>query len=289
MDRTVNLIGAGRVGRTLLRLLAAQTGLAIQHVASARAESAEAAVREIAAGTAVERLSDMAAADIWFLTVPDTRIADVASDLRKAFENKLKNSTPQIAVHCSGFHSADVMAPLRDLGWSLASAHPMLSFADPAVSAARFPGTWVGVEGDDSAVPAVAQVFAALGARPFPIASEAKVLYHAAAVITNNFTTVLQGLALEAWHAAGVPEEAARDLNASLLKSTLENIENFGPAEALTGPAARGDRSVVEIQGNAVGVWHPEAGEVYRLLSVMAERLKTSGSTRSGRPEGSPP
>lgn len=283
MTMKVNLIGAGRVGRTLLRLMAGRPGIVVQHVGSARADSAATAVREIAAGEAVGGLPDMAPADIWFLTVPDSQIVHAAQALADT------GTPPAVGVHCSGFHAADVMAPLRDKGWHLASAHPMLSFADPEVSATRFPGTWVGIEGDADAVPMVTELFEVLGARTFPIASEAKVLYHAAAVVTNNFTTVLQAIALEAWDAAGVPAEVARQLNASLLKSTLENVERFGPAEALTGPAARGDREVVAAQGRAVAGWHPEAGEVYRLLSLMAERLKTTGTTRSGRHEDSPP
>ena len=288
MTMTVNVIGAGRVGRTLLRLMAAQDQLVIQDVASRQVQTAEVAVQEIGEGRAVADISDMSAADLWFLTVPDSRIAEVAETLREVFDNKPENSHLHIAVHCSGFHSADVMAPLSDIGWSLASAHPMLSFADPEVSAARFPGTWAGIEGDDDAVPAVSDLFEALGARTFPIKSEAKVLYHAAAVITNNFTTVLQGMALEAWEAAGVPGDVARSLNA-WLTSTLENIDRFGPADALTGPAARGDRDVVAAQGQAVADWHPEAGQVYALLSLMAERLEATGTTRSGRPEDSRP
>ena len=171
------------------------------------------------------------------------------------------------------------MAPLRLAGWSLASAHPMLSFADPIVSAERFPGTWVGIEGDAEAVPVAAKVFEALGGRTFPIASDAKALYHAAAVITNNFTTVLQAVALEAWAKAGVPDDVARDLNATLLRSTLENIEKLGPAEALTGPAARGDREVVTEQGRQVSEWRPDVGRLYEVLSEMAVHLKSTGRT----------
>ncbi len=268
MTARVNVIGAGRVGRTLLRLLAGHPAFEVVSVASAHLASAEAAVREAGGGIAVAGVREMQGADLWLLTVPDTRIAAVAAELAKCAQ------VPSIAIHCSGFHTADIMAPLRAKGWRLASAHPNLSFADPAVSAARFPGTYVGIEGD---VPEVDALFATLGAKTFPIPSESKALYHAAAVITNNFTTVLQAVALEAWEAAGVPDAIARELNATLLQSTLENIARLGPAEALTGPAARGDRAVVEAQGRAVAAWHEEAGSLYRLLSTMAERLKTRG------------
>lgn len=270
MTLTVNLIGAGRVGRTLLRLMAGCPDVAVRSVASRRLESARIAVDEAGTGVAC-RLDDMAPADMWMLTVPDTQIAGVARDTATC------GYPPSVAVHCSGYHRADVMAPLGEAGWTLASAHPMLSFAEPAVSARRFPGTAVGIEGDEGAISAVQDIFTRLGGRCFRISSEGKVLYHAAAVITNNFTTVLQAVALEAWEAAGVAEDVARELNRTLLRSTLENLEEFGPAAALTGPAARGDAAVVEAQGRQVAEWRSDAGQLYALLSQMAVRLKSTG------------
>ena len=280
MSTTVNLIGAGKVGQTLLRCMARLPDVTIQDVASARHSSSVEAVEAVDQGHAVPALADMAAADVWFLTVPDTKIGEIAAELAETIGKKGKASRPQIAVHCSGYHAAEVMAPLRNLGWSLASAHPMLSFADPETAAGRFPGTWCGVEGDGPGVEAIENLLRMLGARPFPIASEAKALYHAAAVFTNNFTTVLQAIALEAWEAAGVPDDVARELNWTLLRSTVENIDRFGPQDALTGPAARGDREVVRDQGRSVSEWHDDAGKVYRDLSALAARLKTTGNTR---------
>jgi predicted short-subunit dehydrogenase-like oxidoreductase (DUF2520 family) len=70
-----------------------------------------------------------------------------------------------------------------------------------------------------------------------------------------------------------------RDLNASLLRATVDNIFALGPQKALTGPAARGDRDVVDAQGSEVAQWHPAAGRLYREFSEMADRLKRQGRT----------
>ncbi len=266
---SVNIIGAGRVGRTFLRLL----GPRVVNVASATRTSAEAAVAETGHGHVAD-LGEMAPADIWFLTVPDTKIAEAAKALARTA------APPAIAVHCSGFHTGEVMAPLRAKGWHLASAHPNLSFADPDSAAARFSGTPCGIEGDPEATAAVEALLTDLGALCFPIASDQKALYHAAAVFSNNFATVLQAIAREAWAEAGVPDDIARQLNASLLNATAENVARHGPAEALTGPAARGDEAVVARQGDEVTAWHPAAGALYRDLSAMAARLKRTGRTR---------
>ena len=274
MSRTVNLIGAGKVGRTILRLLAESRQFQVQNVASRRDESAREAVGDIGVGVACS-VEDMRPADIWLLTVPDVQIRRVSEQIAELSQG------PALAVHCSGYHRADVMMPLGLAGCRLASAHPVLSFADPVVAARRFQGTPVGLEGDPEAVSEVERLFNALGGKCFRISSDGKTLYHAAAVITNNFTTVLQALALEAWEEAGVPADMARELNTTLLRSTLENLERFGPAEALTGPAARGDAAVVAAQGERVAEWRDEAGQLYELLSRMAVRLKESGKALS--------
>lgn len=263
----VNIIGAGRVGCTFLRLLGSQA----QDVASATRASAKTAVQETGHGRAAD-MGNMRPADLWLLTVPDMQVASVASTLAKA------KMPPSVAIHCSGFHTADIMAPLRANGWHLASAHPNLSFADPETAARSFPGTPVGIEGDTAATDAVEKLMVEMGAFAFRIASDKKALYHAAAVFSNNFATVLQAVAQSAWSEVGVSDGIAARLNAILLQSTVTNVIEHGPVAALTGPAARGDRAVVEVQGNAVAEWHNEAGELYRALSDLAIRLKSTGA-----------
>lgn len=128
------------------------------------------------------------------------------------------------------------------------------------------------------AVQAAEDLFASIGGVPFRIASERKELYHAAAVFSNNFATALQAIARAAWRDAGVPDEIAAQLNASLINATAENVVELGPVGALTGPAARGDRLVVKGQGEVVLEWNEEAGRLYVALSALAERLKSKGS-----------
>ena len=275
---TLNLVGPGRVGQTIFRRLADEGVHTIGDVAGRRPESAARAVEAIGAGRA-STLDAMRPADVWFLTVSDTKVRAVAEALAETTPG------PAIAVHCSGFLPADEMAPLRDKGWSLASAHPVLTFADPAVAVKQFPGSYCGIEGDEAALDVVRPLLEGIGAVCFPIRSETKALYHGAAVMANNFATVLQALAREAWAEAGVPEEIVAELHAAILRPTVENVLAMGPAAALTGPASRNDWDVVTRQHRAVADWHPDAGIAYESLSLMARRLKTSGDTRTPHPE----
>ncbi|WP_170362613.1 Rossmann-like and DUF2520 domain-containing protein [Ruegeria arenilitoris] len=278
-----NLIGAGRVGQTFLSLLNSLPYCQIQDVLSARFASAQEAVERANAGHAVQSISDLRPADLWVIAVPDTQIAAVASDLATKLSATDGTQKPPIAFHCSGYFAADEMARLRGLNWRLASVHPVLSFADPDKAKDQFKGALCGLEGDADALEFLRPLLGNLGAECFSIRSDAKSLYHAGAVISNNFAVVLQAIAQEAWTMAGVSEDVIAPLNAKLMESTAQNVIALGPQRALTGPAARGDDQVVTSQGEDVADWHPDAGEVYRILSDMARSLKTSGVTKSDR------
>lgn len=275
----VNLIGAGHVGKTLLRLLSSVPNCELQDVLSARQISAREAVEFAGAGRAVGSYSDLRPADLWILAVPDAQIAKVAAKITAVFDPVHTDVPAPVAFHCSGFFAADQLAPLKTLGWHLASVHPVLSFADPMEAAQQFKNTYCGMEGDESALKAIKPILSALGAISFDIQSDSKSLYHAAAVISNNFTVVLQAIAREAWAAAGVPDDIAEALNSKLLHATHENVIAKGPRDALTGPAARGDTLVVEQQGQDVTRWHPSAGLIYEEMSKLAHRLKSNGTT----------
>jgi predicted short-subunit dehydrogenase-like oxidoreductase (DUF2520 family) len=272
-----NVIGCGRVGQTLAALLHQRGQVLVQDLYSRSFSSAEQAATFVGAGQPVANLADMRAADVWLLSVPDAQVAAAAQALADAQGAKLAGA---IVFHNSGFLSAAVLQPLQALGCHVASAHPVLNFASPDTGVRQFAGTPCGLEGDAPALTWLHTALSAIGGRCFEIASADKPLYHAAAVFSSNFTVVLQGIAQDAWHSAGVPPELMRPLTEALLKSTVDNVLAMGPAQALTGPAARGDTAVVQAQGEVVKRWNAPAGEVYQTLSELAAQLKKDGKTR---------
>ncbi|HEX5951341.1 MAG TPA: DUF2520 domain-containing protein, partial [Actinomycetota bacterium] len=66
---------------------------------------------------------------------------------------------------------------------------------------------------------------------------------------------------------------------APLQRATLDNVEEVGPAAALTGPAVRGDAGTVERNLRALGEHAPEAVAAYVALADLALDL----ASRSGR------
>lgn len=273
MKKTLNIIGCGKVGMTLARLLHTTGACEILDIKGAELAAAAQAAEFIEAGRPVERLADMRPADIWMLTVPDTLITQVSGDLAMVLsERGTSVDDAPIAFHCSGFTPASALAPLGALGFRLASVHPNLTFAESAAAVDQFNGTPCGLEGDDTALSTLRPLFEAIGGLCFPVLTEHKALYHSAAVFSNNFTVVLQEIAREAWAAAGVPPDIAAKIHASLLEATVPNVLRLGH-KALTGPAARGDMKVVHAQGTAVFGWQPDAGVIYQEMSRLARRL----------------
>jgi len=272
---TLNLIGAGRVGQTLAHLWARQGMLRVQDVLTRSTDSAQAALAfiepDIFAARAVAQIADMRPADLWLLAVPDAQIAACAQDL--AAYARQQGDTPALAFHCSGAQSAAMLSPLRDLGWAVASAHPVLSFASAQTAVVQFAGTPCALEGDAAACETLRPLFEAIGAACFGVRSRDKVLYHAAAVLATNFAPVLQTLAEDAWRATGMPDALVLRLRERLLRNAVDNIVALGPRKALTGPAARGDFAAIARQAAVVADWDPQAAAAYRALSDLALRM----------------
>jgi predicted short-subunit dehydrogenase-like oxidoreductase (DUF2520 family) len=268
--KSLNIIGCGRVGKTLARLWQQNHGFAVQDVLTRTLPSAQEAVAFIGAGRAVATLEAMRPADAWMLALPDAAITPMAAELAALAQQQ---GWRALAFHCSGALAADALAPLAALHWPVASAHCILSFASPARALAQFAGTPCGLEGDAQAIAALQPALEGIGAQCFALASQNKLLYHAAAVFATNFLPVLQAMAHDLWRHTGMPEALLQPLQATLLNNAVQNIQTLGPAGALTGPAARGDLALVQRQGQAVAQWDAAAGQAYAALSEWAARM----------------
>lgn len=201
---TLNLLGGGRVGRTLGRLWHTRGVLQVQDVLTTSPASARAAVDFIGAGRPLAALNDMRPADYWLIAVPDRQIATSAQALARA------GLPPATAFHASGALAASELAPLQALGWRIASAHCILSFATPATAVSQFAGTPCALEGEAASTAALQPLFGAIGARCFNLPSADKLRYHAAAVFATNFLPVLQATAEALWLDSGMPPNCCR-------------------------------------------------------------------------------
>jgi predicted short-subunit dehydrogenase-like oxidoreductase (DUF2520 family) len=270
----LNLLGGGRVAQTLATLWQRCGHFLVQDVLTTSLASAQSACAVIGSGQAVGSLQSMRPADVWMLAVTDAQIAGCTQSLaEKLSPESGEASTAPIVFHCSGAQSSAALEPLAALGWRVASAHCILSFASVSAALQQFPDTPCALEGDVAACDALRPAFTSIGARCFDVSSADKLLYHAAAVFATNFLPVLQSTAEDLWRSTGMPADLIPQLRASLLRNAVANITTLGPQAALTGPAARGDTAAIARQGTAVAAWDAQTGAAYTALSELALRL----------------
>lgn len=195
--------------------------------------------------------------DVVLLTVPDAVLPQLAASL----------PDQTVVLHCSGAASVDVLRPHAPAG----SLHPLMTFPGPEVALPDLRGVPAAVDGDDEAVAIARSLCADLGLEPITVPGDRR-LYHAAAVISGNFGTLLLAEASRVLTAAGLPAERAGHLLLPLALASLRNAAD-DPARALTGPAARGDEPTIEGHRRAL----QEAGleDVGALYEVLTQRVRT--------------
>ncbi|WP_444884161.1 Rossmann-like and DUF2520 domain-containing protein [Microbulbifer sp. PSTR4-B] len=269
--KTLNIIGAGRLGKTLGRLWQ-QTGFfQVQSILNRSRDSAQAAAEFIGAGHAVATLELMKPADFWLIACSDSEIAATAARLA----NHLGERENIAAFHCSGALSSQVLEVLHPA--AIASAHPVHSFADPLRSLDSFAGSSVALEGESSATKALEEAFTAIGCEILNIEAQHKSLYHAGSVIACNYLTVLIDLSLSSFAAAGIDRDSALKLLEPIVLQTAQNNMVLGPENSLTGPIARGDLETVANQLKDLTSTAPELAHHYRQLGLACVELARRG------------
>jgi predicted short-subunit dehydrogenase-like oxidoreductase (DUF2520 family) len=257
----IGIIGAGTVGTSL----AVRLGLKGYHIEAVSSRSRSSALRLIqAAGSGQVYDSAQCVADntdFVFITTPDDAIPVVASEVR--WHNG------QYVVHCSGADSLDVLEPARLCGAQVGSFHPLQTFAGIQKAIENLPGSTFALEAEGPLLDILKELALALEGRWIKLGAGDKAAYHTAAVMSCNYLVTLVKLATDLWGTFGIPREEAIQALLPLLKGTINNIENLGIPQALTGPIARGDIGTVQIHLDTLKEIAPEILPAYSELGLQ--------------------
>ena len=235
----VRIIGGGRAGRSLAGAL-------------------EAAGWEVVGvlGRGDDPRLAAADTDLVVIATPDAAIAEVAA--------AIEPRAGAVVAHLSGASGQRVFEGLGHT--RTAVLHPLVAMPDPVTGARRLAaGAWFAVAGD----PLITRAVDDLGGRWFEVAEADWVAHHAAAVIASNHVVAVLGQAERVAASAGVPFAVYLEL----VRATLDNVIELGPAAALTGPAARGDEATVAAHLAALD---PAEREGYAAVADLARRLAAS-------------
>ncbi|HLM08238.1 MAG TPA: DUF2520 domain-containing protein [Thermoleophilaceae bacterium] len=188
------------------------------------------------------------------LCVPDSEIAAAA---------EVVTGAAPFVGHTSG---ATPLSALSHAGVERFGIHPLQAFAQGA-GAEAFRGAGCAVAGSSPEALELARSLAVrLGMTPFEIDDAGRAAYHAAASVASNFLVTLMAAAERIAAPAGLEPHEARELLLPLLRGTIDNVADRGPAAALTGPVARGDEATVAAQRAAVADAGPELLELFDQL-----------------------
>jgi len=278
--KTVAIIGAGRVGGAVGRLLA-QAGYAVTAVATRNKETAEQARAFISAGAAMtDAVKAAASADIVLITTPDGVIKSICDSIAagKGFR------TGAVVVHMSGAQTLDPLDAAKSSGAYRAVLHPLQSIPSMELGVRNIPGSYFRIEADPEASSIARELVNALHGIELKMPKwrsdkGSAALYHAGAVAVSNFFVALVDFGLRYYQALGADKEEALKAVLPLIKGTLANIESAGIPDALTGPIMRGDVETVKGHLQAMARRAPELLPLYRALArhtVMVAQDKNS-------------
>jgi predicted short-subunit dehydrogenase-like oxidoreductase (DUF2520 family) len=170
-------------------------------------------------------LRSLGDAAVVMLCVPDDAIANLAASIPP--------SEDRVLAHVAGSRTLDVLAPHPRVG----SLHPLMALPSGS-DAERLIGATYCVAGDEL----VREVALSLAGRVITLRDDQRTIYHAAAVVVSNHLVALMGQVRTLAESIGLSLEDFLPL----AQQTLLDVARFGPDDALTGPASRGDMATID-------------------------------------------
>lgn len=259
MNDRLFVLGAGRAGRGLAR---AFRDAGVEVIGLHGRHPGDAGER-ITTGPLPPALGD---ATTVLVTVRDAQLDAGLAELSAA---PLRAGA--VILHASGSADPRGLAALRAAGHPAGTFHPLLPFADPSRAPDLLRGSYIGLDGDDAARARGRVLAASLGANTLDIPTGGKPAYHAAAVLVSNFPPALLALGERVMAGTGVPADLAHRALLPLWFAAAENARALPAAQAITGPAVRGDTETINanlaaLSGDAL------AQEAYRVMTEVVKR-----------------
>jgi len=181
-----------------------------------------------------EDVASMGESALVVLCVPDDAIASVAALIAPRED--------RVLAHVAGSRNLDVLAPHPRVG----SLHPLMALPSGS-DAERLIGATYCVAGDEL----LREVALSLAGRVITLRDDQRTIYHAAAVVASNHLVALMGQVRTLAESIGLTLEDFLPL----ADRTIDDVARYGPDDALTGPASRGDMATIDAHLAAI----PEA------------------------------
>lgn len=193
-------------------------------------------------------------ADVYIIAVNDDAIANV-------IDNTPDNDA--LWLHTSGSTSIEVFEGKRK---RYGVCWPVQSFSKSRIVPMNEVHFFI--EGCDSDVTKdIKQFIGTITGNIHEATSEDRLRLHVASVFACNFANHMFTLSNEVLDEAGLPFDAMLPL----IKTTIAKLDQITPAESQTGPAARGDKKIIE---KHLSILDGDRRKIYKMLSqsIMKEK-----------------
>ena len=267
VKRTVSIVGAGRVGRTLGKRLR-ERGWNIGAVVTRSRATAQAAVRIIGGGKPFDHLNDAVyEADLILFAPPDDALPAIARELAASGGKRCKG---KIVLLTSATLDRSALQAFARRGAATGSLHPMQAFGGKIIP--KLKGVIFAIEGDAKARRMAASIAKSLGGIPVPIKTRNKPIYHASAVVAGGSLYPVTEAGLQLLMGIGFTRKRATQTLLPLVRQILDNIARIGPRAAWTGPLSRDDYAIVAKHMRVLRRYPREYQESYAALARLAGR-----------------
>ncbi len=253
------VIGAGNVG-THLAIALTKAGLKPIQIFS-RSKNKAVKLGFLTDSKTTTEPQDIEEADVYFLTVKDDAIKEVASFPR------LRN---KFLVHTAGSVDMKILSVFTKTYGVL---YPLQTIKKTA-ELDFFEDVPLCIEAADTEhLEILKKIAEKLSEKVYEITSEQRLKLHISAVFANNFVNHLFAIANNIAEKSGIDKEILKPL----IRKTFENVLNYNPAEIQTGPAIRNDISTMQKHLNVLKNFDTESAKLYELLSASIKKFHTDG------------
>lgn len=265
----IGLIGCGRVGTTMCYLLKKKHRIVGVYDINKQHERRAKKLLNISQNPQLETLCREST--VLFIATPDDQIGHAFQTIRPYLVGT------KYLYHFSGLIPSTIFKKSTNI--YRGSVHPFASFPFIIIPPERrqYP---LFVEGDEPAVRTAAVLFRSSRFLITRIMRNRKTLYHLIGVFSSNFLVgILYAVRFLGRKLKG-NEEILNSAVLSIMKETLDNVNQYGLKNSLSGPLERGDTGTVKKHLDTLN-HNPTLLAMYRVLSLTITAAVKKGKQRT--------
>ncbi len=270
-NKKIYLIGVGKVGSALYHSLIS-CGYNILFATDSNIKR----LKRITSGNNTIRLSDdikkeyLDKSDVVIIPVPEKSLNKVLKRCNK-FNLDLSD---KILFHTSGIETSELFKELNVNIRNIGSFHPLQTFNIITYNNINILNNiYYGIEGGSNAIKFFIEFCKDLKSKYLIIPKNKKPLYHCLCVMASNFLVSHYNIILNVSKDIKTGIDNNLDVFKPIVMTTIGNIFEQGPENALTGPFVRGDLKTIDLHLKYLKKNYPALSDYYILLGMETAKI----------------